>query len=134
MKLALSLLAAAVLAFGSTEAHAVIFIDQPVTHSSSGTGDDTVPPGVTGLTWCHVVSTVSAAELLGWLVANVLTVGANPLDMRTPLLGSLQTYIGLDPALCVLAAANGAIPNRTVTVRVSGFDSPGGGTGPWYEP
>lgn len=129
----LSLLAVLTIVATSPSAGANVYIDQPFTHGSGGTGDDTVPPGVTGLTWCHVVSTVSLAELLGFVTANILTIGALPADIRTPLLGSLQTYIGLDPTMCAAAVAAGATPMRIQTVRISGFDSPGG-TGPFYEP
>jgi len=134
MKTTLSVLLAFALVLGAaTAARADVFIDQPVLHGSGGTGDDTVPPGVSGLTWCHAVSTVGAAELLGFLTANLLTIGQLPANMRTPLLGSLQTYVGLDPTMCAAAVLAGAKPMRVVTVRSAGFDAPGG-TGPYYEP
>lgn len=129
---ALSILAILAILSSSAPTYASIYIDQPVLHSSSGTGDDTVPPGVVGLTWCHIVSTVSFAEILGFLTANLLTIGQLPINIRTPLLGSVQTYAGLDPAMCAAAVLAGAVPMRTTTVRISGFDATG--TSPYYEP
>lgn len=112
-----------------------IFIDQITTHDGSNTGDNTVPPGITDQDWCHLVSDVSAADLLGWLTANFLTVQKDPLEMRTPELGSLQTYAGLNADQRDQAILAGAHPGRVVTVRIIGFDSPGGpGPGPFWEP
>lgn len=128
----LSIVAILAIGFSSMPANAGIYIDQPVLHGSGGTGDDTVPPGVSGLTWCHIVSTVSFAEILGFLTANLLTIGQLPVNIRTPMLGSVQTYAGLDPTMCAAAIAAGAMPMRTTTVRSAGFDATG--TSPYYEP
>lgn len=113
-------------------ASAAVYIDQVVAHSSSNTGDDTVPPGVTGLSWCHLVSDVSSAELLGFVTANTLTIGALATNIRTPLLGAEQTYYGLTPDQCAAAALVGAHTGRVQFVRSVGFDSPG--TSPYWEP
>lgn len=110
-----------------------VYIDQITTHSGSNTGDDTVPPGISALDWCHLVSSVSEAELLGFVVANFLSMGVDPLNIRTPLLGSVQTYYGLDVLQRAAAVGAGALPGRVVTVRAVGFDAPGG-AGPFWEP
>lgn len=113
-------------------ARAAIFIDQVVAHGSSGTGDDAIPPGVSGLSWCHIVSSVSSAELLGFMTANTLVIGQLATNMRTPVLGSRQTYYGLTPAMCMAAVLVGAITGRVQFVRSVGFDHPSGPT--YWEP
>lgn len=114
----------------------MIIIDQVVQHVSGshvpGSGDDTVPPGITGDSWCHLVSTTSLVELETFLTTNILTIACPPTNIRTPLLGSNQTYAGLDATQHTAAVAAGAIPKRQVTTATTGFDSPG--TSPYYEP
>ncbi len=110
-----------------------IFVDQIDTHDTDNTGDDTVPPGITGQEWAHAVSTENEAELLGFLVRCQIKGGPDPANMRTPALGALQTYVGLDASMLAVLVANGARRNRTTTVETVGFDSPGG-SGPFYEP
>lgn len=109
-----------------------IWIDQIVTHSSSGTGDDTVPPGITGLDWCHLISTVSLLELEAFVTLNLLSLGVVVANVRTPLLGSRSTYIGLDATQRVAAIAAGASPQRVPTVATGSFDAVS--SAPYYEP
>jgi hypothetical protein len=111
-----------------------IFIDQIVTHTP-GTGDDTVPPGIApGNSWCHCVSDVSVLELIGFLTLNILTIGALSTDIRTPALGSLQTYIGLDGVQRAAAIVAGASPQRNATATQLSFDSPHSSSPPYWEP
>lgn len=109
-----------------------IFIDQIMTHGNSNTGDDTVPPGISGLDWCHMVSTVSLAELTTFLTVNLITVQCPPSNVRIPLLGSNMTYVGLDTNQRDAAIAAGASPQRRQTLVAACFDSPGPGS--TYEP
>lgn len=109
----------------------MIMIDQLVTHSSSNTGDDTVPPGVTGLQWCHVISTVSGLELTTFLTVNLLAIGCSPTNIRTPP-SSLMTYVGLNPGERDAAITAGASVQRRQTLTAACFDSPGPGS--LYEP
>ncbi|HSR79114.1 MAG TPA: hypothetical protein VLN57_21250 [Xanthobacteraceae bacterium] len=111
----------------------MIIIDQIFTHGSGGTGDDTVPPGITGLDWCHLVSTTSLVELTAFLTLNLLTIGQPITNVRTPLLGSEQTYAGLDATMRAAAITAGASPNRIPYVRSNGFDAPASGP-PYWEP
>lgn len=110
----------------------MIVIDQVRTHEDTNTGDDTVPPGITGLDWCHLVSTVSLLELEAFLTLNLLTLGVLIENVRTPLLGSRCTYIGLDAAACAAAIAAGAVPNRQPYVATHSFDAQT--EAPFYEP
>lgn len=108
-----------------------IFIDQVVTHTP-GTGDDTVPPGIITSSWCHVISTDSLLELELFLVTNAVTILCPPTNIRTPLLGSRQSYVGLSQAQHDAAILAGASPRRQITVATAGFDATG--TSPYYEP
>jgi len=108
-----------------------IFIDQMVVHVV-GSGDDTRPPGITGDSWCHAVSTTDLLELELFLTTNAATILCPPTNIRTPLLGSRQTYVGLNQVQLAAAIAAGASPRRQITTATSGFDSPG--TTPYYEP
>lgn len=109
-----------------------IIIDQVRTHEATGTGDDTVPPGIPDLDWCHVVSTTSALELETFLTVNILTIGVAAANIRTPLLGSRCTYVGLGAAAHNAAVAAGAVPNRLPYVAQHSFDH--AAEAPWYEP
>lgn len=108
-----------------------IYVDQIVTHVV-GSGDDTRPLGVTGDSWCHVVSTVNQLEIELFLSTNAATILCSPSNIRTPALGARQTYVGLNPAQHDAAIAAGASPRRQVTVATHGFDSPG--SPPYFEP
>lgn len=114
----------------------MIFIDQIVEHATGshthGSGDDTAPAGITGDSWCHVVSTTSLTELQTFLTSNLSTIQCPPENIRTPSLGSRQTYAGLNNTQRTAAIAAGAVPKRQVTTATAGFDSPD--TAPFYEP
>ncbi len=111
-----------------------IYIDSVLTHGSSGTGDDTVPPGVAGLDWCHMVSDSSMVELMTFLTVNVLTIGAISAFIRTPALGALQTYIGLNVTQRTAAITAGATPARNSGMTQKSFDSPHSSSPPYWEP
>lgn len=108
-----------------------ILIDPVTTHDDSNTGNSTVPPGITGLDWCHCVSDQSELELTTFITANVLTIGALATDVRTPASGSLATYIGLTSDQRDAAIAAGAQPGNWRHVIASCFDS---GSTSLYEP
>lgn len=110
----------------------MILIDQVVTHGSGGTGNDTVPPGISGLDWCHIVSDTSLLELTTFLTVNILTIGCAPTNVRTPLLGSNMTYAGLTASQRTAAITAGASPQRPMYLVDHCFDSPGSGS--TYEP
>lgn len=86
-----------------------IYVDGIVTHGTGGNGDDTVPPGISGLDWAHAVSDANALELTTFLTLNVLTIGQLATNVRTPLLGSLMTYVGLDATMLAAAIVAGAV-------------------------
>lgn len=112
-----------------------LYIDSVTTHGTSGTGDDTVPPGIgPGIDWCHMVSDTSMLDLITFLTVNVLTVGALSTQIRTPALGALQTYIGLDVNQRTAAITAGAHPGRNPTVATKSFDTTGATSPPQYEP
>lgn len=108
-----------------------IFVDLVSTHGTGGTGNDTVPPGITGLDWCHIVSTSDLLELTTFLTANILTVGQPATNVRTPALGSNCTYAGLTQAQQTAAIAAGAVLHGWRQVIAQCFDSSGTST---YEP
>lgn len=110
----------------------MIIIDQVVTHGTGGTGNDTVPTGVTGLDWCHITSDTSLLELTTFLTLNILTIGCLATNVRTPLLGSNMTYAGLVSAQRTAAITAGASPQRASYVVDHTFDTPGPGS--TYEP
>ena len=111
-----------------------IFIDSIVTHGSGGTGDDTVPPGISSLDWCHCISDTSMLDLITFLTTNVLTIGALATQIRTPALGALQTYIGLNVSQRMAAIVVGAAPSRNAHVTQVSFDSPHSSSPPYWEP
>ena len=108
-----------------------IFVDPVITHGTDNLGNDTVPPGITGLDWCHIVSDTSLLELTTFLTANLLTIGQPATNVRTPLLGSLITYAGLTQAMHDAAIAAGATEQNKRYVVAHAFDSNGGSV---YEP
>jgi len=108
-----------------------LFIDQITTHGAGGTGDDTVPSGISGLDWCHLVSNASQSELETFLTTNSIAQAA---DVRTPALGSLQTYIGLDATQRAAAITAGAAPLPTFRLPSKSFDSPHSSAPPYWEP
>ncbi len=110
----------------------MIICDQVITHLPTGTGDDTVPPGITGLDWCHLVSTESLLELEAFLTTNILTVQCPPTNVRTPILGSRSTYAGLSEQQRAAAIVAGAVPRRTPAVMTGSFDAQS--TPPHFEP
>lgn len=106
-----------------------IFIDQVRTHDAA----ETVPPGITGLDWCHCVSTVSLEELQGFLAVNFPTIGVSFESIRTPdslPTGSVCTYVGMNQAQHDAATAAGASPQRQPTLLARVFDGPASS----YEP
>lgn len=100
----------------------MIIIDQIRTHDGSNTGDETVPPGITGLDWCHLGSTVSLAELQAFLTDNVGTIACSTDNIRTPALGANVTYVGLDADQRDQAIFVGAKPQRPPNVIRMVFD------------
>jgi hypothetical protein len=102
-----------------------IRIDPVTTHTTANTADDTVPPGVTGLDWCHVISDASELELTTFLTANILTIGCLATNVRTPLLGANMTYAGLVDAQRTAAIAAGATSDTQHNLKRDDFDSPG---------
>jgi hypothetical protein len=109
-----------------------IFVDATVVgHRSSNTGNNTVPPGISGLVWARAVSTDSLVELETFLTTNLLTIGQPSTNVRTPLLGSNITYVGLSDAQRIAAVAAGAIEHDWATVMGAAFDANGQTT---YEP
>lgn len=108
-----------------------IFVDDAVvSHRATNEGNNTVPPGVSGLVWARAISTVSLLELTTFLTANVLTIGQSPTNIRTPP-GSHITYVGLSAAQRTAAVAAGAIEHDWSTVMGAAFDANGQTT---YEP
>lgn len=105
-----------------------IYVDDVTTHGTSGTGNDTVPPGISGLDWCHVISDASLLELDTFLTTNVLTIGCLATNVRTPLLGSNITYAGLTDAQRTAAIAAGASAAGRLYVLSHSFDA---GAGTW---
>lgn len=110
-----------------------ILVDPVITHGTSNTGNDTVPPGISGLDWCHVVSDTSLTELTAWLTLNILTVGCLATNVRTPLLGSHVTYAGLTQDQRDAAVAAGATEVGGAACFAEVFDSPPNHRGT-YEP
>jgi len=108
-----------------------ILIDPVTTHDDSNTGNNTVPPGITGLDWCHAVSDVDGDELTGFVFNHQDTIAADPNNVRTPAKGSLVTYIGLTQEQHDAAVAAGAIPGSFRKVIANAFDS---GDNSLYEP
>lgn len=103
-----------------------IIIDQILDHpdaTSTTTGADYIPPGVTGTEWCHMVSTVSYDELATFLTdhADAIT-GASVSNIRRPIDGSFVTYIGLMPAQRDQAIGVGAVPRKADYVLSHAFD------------
>jgi hypothetical protein len=108
-----------------------IMVDPTRTHGTSGVGNETVPPGIVGLDWCHICSDVDELELTAFLTLNLLTVACPATNVRTPLLGSSITYAGLDDTQRTAAVAAGATEvNKWVCISHA-FDSNGQAT---YEP
>lgn len=89
----------------------------------------TPPPGITGTDWCYMVSDSSLLDLTGFLTTNLPTIGQAPTNVRTPAVGSVLTYVGLDATMRAAAIAAGATaaPTDGLT-RAQGFDCP---TGLW---
>lgn len=117
-----------------------IFIDQIRTHDGNGNGDDTVPPGVTGLDWCHLVSgpatddpsdTGSLAQLQAFLIDNAI---GDPANIRTPADGSICTYIGLMQADHDRAVQLGALREPQRVEQHAAFDAPSPSGATFYEP
>lgn len=107
-----------------------IWVDPVTTHDIDNTGNDTVPPGISGLDWCHCVSDTSLAELEDFLDANP-GIGQSSANVRTPAIGSLITYAGLDQAMHDAAIAAGASERNKRFVVSHAFDSDGQSV---YEP
>lgn len=121
----------------------MILVDPAITHGDTNLGNDTVPPGITGLDWRHLVSDTSLQELTDFLDAhseigqpstNVrqksTTMGPNGTDPITDG-GSLITYAGLDATMRDAAIAAGATANNKRFVVSHAFDSAGQSV---YEP
>lgn len=102
-----------------------IIIDQVKTHDLTPpvSGDNTVPPGITGTDWCHICSDTSLLDLTTFLTVNLLTIGCSPTNVRTPLLGSNVTYAGLNATQRAAAIAAGASPQRQTYVIANVFDA-----------
>lgn len=108
-----------------------IFIDQIRTHDATNNGDDTVPPGVTGLDWCHMISTSDVNELRDFMTNNAIGAIAN---IRTPAAGSICTYVGLMQDDHDAAVRLGALRQRQPTVATASFDAPDPSGATFYEP
>lgn len=100
-----------------------IYVDPVRTHDSDNTGNDTVPPGISGLDWCHCISDTSLIELEAFLTTNILTIGQLATNVRTPLLGSNITYVGFDATMRAAAVAAGAIEQGKPYVLSHSFDA-----------
>ncbi|HZJ61964.1 MAG TPA: hypothetical protein VFD36_00460 [Kofleriaceae bacterium] len=109
-----------------------ILIDQTLTHDSDNTGNNTVPPGITGLSWCHLASGAAPREGLGagsldeleaFLTDNFSTIGCSTANIRTPALGSNVTYCGLSEAQRTAAIAAGAKAQRLTYIIEHVFDA-----------
>lgn len=110
----------------------MIYVDNTVVnHRSNNQGNNTVPPGITGLVWARAVSTDSLVELDAFLTTNLLTIGQPATNVRTPALGSHITYVGLSDAQRTAAVAAGATEADWNTVMAQAFDCNGQTT---YEP
>ncbi len=110
-----------------------ILVDSVIAHGDSNTGNDTVPTGITGLDWCHVVSDTSLLELTTWLTDNLGTVACDPTNVRTPALGAHVTYAGLTQGQRDAAVAAGATEVSGLACFAEVFDSPARHRGT-YEP
>lgn len=108
-----------------------ILVDPVIDHADGiGTGNDTVPPGITGTAWAHCVSDKNLQELQDFLTNNP---GINcPVEnIRTPTNGSVCTYVGLDSSQRNSAIGAGALPFGAKHVIANCFDS---GSTSLYEP
>jgi len=110
----------------------------PVATLGPGTGNGTVPPGITpnedgSWTGSHIVSTVSLLELTTFLTANVLTIVQPATNIRTPqdASPSIVTYAGLSPDQHDAAIAAGATEFNRRHVIANVFDR---GDTSLYEP
>lgn len=112
-----------------------IHVDPIATHDDTDNGNSTIPPGITGLDWCHCISDTSLDELTAFVTDNQGTIGADPANIRTPqdASPSVCTYIGLTLDQRVAAIAAGAIPGNMKHVRAIDFDG-GDGSTSLYEP
>lgn len=116
-----------------------IKVDQIVDHpgaDNTTTGNDYVPPGVSGTAWCHCISTVSYDELKAFFDDNLATIGVLSSRIRRPIDGSFVTYIGLmsDERDLVIGVAGPSTPGRTTTVFHSAFDYDTNSPPATYEP
>lgn len=92
-----------------------IHID-PVVHYPDEVGNFT-PPDVV---WCHLISTVSEADL----TAFAISIGIDPVRLRIPP-DTTQTHYNLTEPERELAVAAGAIETSGRAIYGLGFDSPG---------
>lgn len=100
-----------------------IFLDSNVTHGTVDIGGNTTtPPGITGPDWCHAISDKDQQELIDFLDANP-GIGQPSTNIRTPDLGSLITYVGLDPDMRDAALLAGATAMGRVWTLSHSFDS-----------
>lgn len=107
-----------------------ILIDQVREHEATNTGDDTVPPGITGLAWCHVASgaapgeppgTGSLAELQAFLTGLGFDIALIRTPQDTP--PSNVTYAGMSLDQRTAAIAAGAAPERQTYIIGHVFDA-----------
>jgi hypothetical protein len=111
-----------------------IVIDQIVLHDDSNVQNNTIPPGVDGLLWCHMVGTASYEDLAAFLDSNP-SIGQPSSNIRRPIDGSFVTYVGLTPDMRDAAIAAGASPQRVSYVFTHAFDYAGQDPAPTtYEP
>lgn len=110
----------------------MIIIDQVKTHGVSNTGDDTVPPGIVGLDWCHVCSGAGPGDPLGTgslleLQTFLTGLGVSTANIRTPgdPAPSNVTYAGLDATQRTAAITAGALPQRQQYMIPHCFDYDG---------
>lgn len=107
-----------------------LYVDEVTTHNEGGGGNDTVPPGITGLDWCHLISDASKFELDGFIV-DTPDMAQDLGNVRTPDLGANMTYVGLSADQRDAALAGGATAANRRFVLSHSFDQTGAGT---FEP
>lgn len=116
----------------------MIIVDQIAHHdqSISDSGNNQIPPGVSGEDWCHCVSTASYEELKAFFEDNVATIGVLSSRIRRPIDGSFVTYIGLmpDERDLVIGVNGPTTPQRVPFVFQHAFDYDTNSPPATYEP
>jgi len=79
-----------------------LYVDNITTHGDDNTGNNTVPPGITGLDWCHLISDTEG-QIESFLDAHP-EIGQPSSNVRTPPDSNI-TYAGLDATMRDAAVA-----------------------------